>query len=287
MLKKSKRRKPLHMASAKKIVFSMTPRQRAYARYRYRGYDPEQAYRMAGYNGNGNHQAYLRKLENMPKIRSYIQKLFDENVNDSDDGLTVQERRFVEEYLIDFNRHRAIKEAGYPVMYPARMARHLLQRPDIIEAIEKREKERSLRTLITADRILHLLWTWATFDIRRLYDKDGNLKNVHELDSDSARTIRKIKQFAGSQYWNGKKRPKGYTGKVVEFVIEERKSAAELIGKHLEMFTDKIKGTLDARIAGVLVAPGIMDKDSWHKTGNEWREAIPEMIPDERFRDDD
>lgn len=276
---KKKNRKPLVLVSDK-----LTPRQRAYARYRFHGHDPEQSYRMAGYNGDGRHQAYIRKLENKPKIRVFIQKLFDKSLGEYNDGLTSWERRFVDEYLIDFNRHRAVAAAGILTTNPGVMAGSMLRRPHVIEAIEKSEKERSIRTRITADRILQLLWTWANFDVRRLYDEKGNLKNIHELDGDCARAIRKIKQFAGSEYWTKKKKWK--KGKIVEFIIEERKSAAELIGRHLEMFTDRIKGDFDSRIAGVLITRGISSPKEWKDECRNWEKTAPKMIPS-GFKDGD
>ncbi|MDE2229916.1 MAG: terminase small subunit [Alphaproteobacteria bacterium] len=82
--------------------------------------------------------------------------------------MTPRQRRFVDEYLIDLDgRHAAIR-AGYAPSGAKNRAYHLLQTPEIADAIAAAMAERSRRTGITPERVLEELARIAFVDWRRL-----------------------------------------------------------------------------------------------------------------------
>lgn len=68
--------------------------------------------------------------------------------------LTVKQRRFVEEYLVDANATQAAIRAGYSVKTAGQIGDENLKKPHIAAAIEVAEAERAERAKATADDVL-------------------------------------------------------------------------------------------------------------------------------------
>ena len=109
--------------------------------------------------------------------------------------MTPRQRRFVTEYLIDFNGKQAAIRAGYRPKIAAQQAWKLLnRRPNIAQAIKDAMKAQEARTLISADKALEEIARIAFSDVRRLFEtKDGEVK-VKDLaslsDADAAAIAR-------------------------------------------------------------------------------------------------
>jgi phage terminase small subunit len=77
------------------------------------------------------------------------------NVQEVIDNLTVKQRRFVEEYLIDFNGAAAVLRAGYNCKYPNRLASQMLNHPGIKAAIDQVTLERASDSVIKPDYVIN------------------------------------------------------------------------------------------------------------------------------------
>lgn len=97
-------------------------------------------------------QDYKKTRDSMkPKI----QRALDEgNVQEVIDNLTVKQRRFVEEYLIDFNGAAAVLRAGYNTKYPNRLAHEMLFHPGIKAAIDHVTLERASASVLKPDYVI-------------------------------------------------------------------------------------------------------------------------------------
>lgn len=73
------------------------------------------------------------------------------------DNLTFKQRRFVEEYLVDFNGGAAVMRAGYNTKHANRLANEMLQHPGIKAAIDQvtldRAKESALKPEFVINKI--------------------------------------------------------------------------------------------------------------------------------------
>lgn len=83
-------------------------------------------------------------------------------------GLTPKQARFVEEYLVDLNAAAAARRAGYSASRSEAMGYENLTKPDIRNAIEAAQRERSARTGITADRVIAEIAKIAFADPRKV-----------------------------------------------------------------------------------------------------------------------
>lgn len=141
--------------------------------------------------------------------------------------MTKKQQRFVEEYLIDLNATQAAIRAGYKPDNAQQMGSENLSKPVISAAIAKAMAERSKRTGINQDRVIRELARIGFAKITDIIDP-ATAKIRPDAKEDDLACIQSVKI------------------KPNEFGIErevrlcDKKSALELLGKHLGMFTDKI-----------------------------------------------
>ena len=106
--------------------------------------------------------------------------------------MTNAQKRFCDEYLIDLNATRAYKVA-YSRCKKDETANvngsKLLRNTKVQEYISERMKEREKRTEITQDMVIKELAKIAFLDIRKLYTENGQLKNIADMDSETAGAI--------------------------------------------------------------------------------------------------
>lgn len=148
--------------------------------------------------------------------------------------LTPKQQRFVEEYLIDLNATQAAIRAGYSKKTARQIGEENLSKPDIRDAVDKLKRERSGRTLLTADDVLKGIAEIATVDIGQAINEDGTLKPIHEIPEPVRRAISGIdiqEIKAGEQA----------VGTVKRIRFWSKDKAFEMLGRHLELFTDKVK----------------------------------------------
>ncbi|MBU3887630.1 terminase small subunit [Methylosinus sp. KRF6] len=152
------------------------------------------------------------------------------------DGLNARQQRFVEEYLIDLNASAAYQRAGYTARGNAAEvnAAKLLRNTQVAAAIELAMSERSLRTEITADRVLKELSCLSFFDIGDAFNPDGSLKRLYEMREDLRRAIA---GFEVTEIHNEDGVVIGHTKKVK---FADKIGALEKVMRHLGMF-DKDK----------------------------------------------
>lgn len=161
-------------------------------------------------------------------------------------ALTKKQKVFVEEYLIDLNATQAAIRAGYSPDTAEQIGYQLLQKTSVSNEISKAMAERSRRTGINQDRVLQEL------------AKIGFAKITDVVDTETA----KIKPGASDDdlacIQSIKIRPNEW-GTEREVKLCDKKSALELLGRHLGMWNDKldIKG-----VEGVVIVDDIPKPDN-------------------------
>src|SRR5262245_41685739 len=110
--------------------------------------------------------------------------------------LNPNQRRFVEEYLVDLNGKRAAIAAGYSAKNAAQIAWQLLHNGRVARAVREAMAARSKRTQITADRVLREYARIAFADIRNFTSAGAagatNLKSVAALSDDDAAAVAEL-----------------------------------------------------------------------------------------------
>lgn len=140
--------------------------------------------------------------------------------------LTDKQTAFVREYLVDLNATQAAIRAGYSERTASRIGPQLLGKTWVREAIEKAQAKRAQRVEVTQDYVL------------------SNLVEVVERTMQRAPVLdRKGEQVTDEE------------GRAVwTFDAKGANRALELLGKHLGIFTDKIRAEVSGPDGGPMAS---------------------------------
>ncbi len=95
---------------------------------------------------------------------------------------------------------------------------------------------------LTAEYTLRAITNIGHFDPRKLFDEKGNMKEIHELDADTARNIG---GFEFVTLYDGSGDQKHALGQLRKIKLRDSLKALELEGRHQKLFTDKVEHGLD------------------------------------------
>ncbi|MCK9325465.1 MAG: terminase small subunit [Bacteroidales bacterium] len=153
--------------------------------------------------------------------------------------LTEKQKKFVDEYLVDFNATRSYR-AAYPSCKKDTIAgvegHKLLKNPKIVAHLQKRIDARQKRTEITQDRVLREYARLGFFDPRQLFKADGSPRDITELDDDTAAAIAGLEVI---DMWEGKGEDRKFVGYLKKYKLANKIGALDSLGKHLGMFVDR------------------------------------------------
>lgn len=108
-------------------------------------------------------------------------------------GLTPKQSRFISEYVICNDSKIAAVRAGYLPDRADRAGYALKEHKLIKRLINETQREILAQNHMSADGVLRALSYLSDSDSRSLYHPDGKPKQIHELDTATARAIKSIK----------------------------------------------------------------------------------------------
>ena len=170
--------------------------------------------------------------------------------------------RFVEAYLSNGgNATDAALQAGYSAGGAAKQGYRMSKDPAILSMLDIRRANVCQKLEISTERILQERARLSFFDVRKLFDKDGQPVPIHELDDDSAAAIaglEVVEQFEGS----GDDRK--FVGYLKKYKLSDKGASLTALEKHLGMYEkDNAQKSLplsieqiDARLAQLLEKAG-------------------------------
>jgi len=164
--------------------------------------------------------------------------------------LTPKQKKFIDEYLIDLNATQAAIRAGYSQKTAFSIGVENLRKPLIQAELQKAMKRRQERTEITADRVLKEYARIAFSDVRKLYDRYGELLDVPDLDDDTAAALVGLDVVREDSRGD----TVTYTKK---YKMADKLRALEMLGRHLGMFSEK--PTVELPEGGVILIPAVRD----------------------------
>ncbi|MGV8059796.1 MAG: terminase small subunit [Smithellaceae bacterium] len=153
--------------------------------------------------------------------------------------LTIRQKLFVREYLVDLNATRAYLRAGYKVNenIARRNGARLLTNADILEAIHQAIGNQLSKLEITNETVLQEIAKLAfcnMFDYISI-NKDGTaVVDFLKLTREQAAAIQELSFEEGMEAGVGGAKPV----KKVKFKLSDKKGSLELLGKYLKLFSD-------------------------------------------------
>jgi phage terminase small subunit len=144
--------------------------------------------------------------------------------------------RFAHEYMVDLQAGNAARRAGYSERTADQSGYRLLRKPKISGRIAALQAEVTSRLEITVERVLLEAARLAFSDPRRLFDADGNLKPIAELDDDTAAALASFESV---------ERPipggEGKTEVIRKVKTWSKPEAVTLLARHLGLLVDRIE----------------------------------------------
>lgn len=146
-------------------------------------------------------------------------------------GLTLKQENFCRELLKSGSQsgaYIASYNAGGMLKATISNRAYILARtPPIVARLEELRAEIDKKWAASKEKTIKRLMQVQEFDIRGLYNDDGKLIPPHKLSDAAARGI------AGVRY--------DKEGNLLEYKIIDIKGCAELLGRHLRLFADKVE----------------------------------------------
>lgn len=140
--------------------------------------------------------------------------------------LTPKQARFVEEYLTDLNATQAAIRAGYSQRRADALGYENLRKPEIKDAIEAYQRERSARTGVTADRVVQEIARVAfasLSDVMTWGPAGAKVRPNDEITPDSAAAIAEITE----------------TNTGIKVKLHNKVAALEQLAKHVGLYQDR------------------------------------------------
>jgi len=142
--------------------------------------------------------------------------------------------RFCQEYVIHYNPEKAAQKAGFPLWTSASAGTRLLSDPKVRKEIERLQKQISIKLQITQERVLTEYAKLAYSNIKDLYNDDGSLKKISEMDRDTAAIISSLSIGAKKiEDADGNEKIETY---IKDLKIIDKKPALDALAKHLGIF---------------------------------------------------
>lgn len=104
-------------------------------------------------------------------------------------ALKDKQELFCNEYIIDFNATQAAIRAGYSFKTACAIGTENLRKPNILSRIEELKKDVFSAVGITQSKVYRELRRLGLSDIRNMYDDNNVLKNIKDMDDDTAAAI--------------------------------------------------------------------------------------------------
>lgn len=154
-------------------------------------------------------------------------------------SLPMKQQQFVVEYLANgFNGTQAAITAGYAAKSADTQGSRLLANPKIKAVLAERAQKITAKREITAEWVLDSIAKVASFDMRKLYNADGSLKPITELDDETAAGLAGFE--ARESYADG-----FHVANVKKVKHTDRLRALELLGRYLKLFVDRVEHSAD------------------------------------------
>lgn len=160
------------------------------------------------------------------------------------DGLTLKQRMFCHEYLIDLNATQSAIRAGYSENAAGSIGHENLKKPEIQSKIQALMDLRAKRCDITADRVLVELSKLAFSDIRKIFSDTNSLIDPSEYDDDIAAAVQSVEIVVRSSDNDDEH--------VHKIKLADKRPALEALGKNLKLFNERIEHDVSDPLADLL-----------------------------------
>lgn len=164
--------------------------------------------------------------------------------------LNDKQKRFCEEYVIDLNATQASIRAGYSVKTAGSIGNNLLKKIEIQNEINALNRKRSVKTGITADKVIAELGKIAFADIKNYLSFDENGVKFKESNEVDGTLISEVSSNETETVLTGE--TTGINKKVqLKMKLHDKMKALELLGKHFNIYNEKQSDLTDEEMKAI------------------------------------
>lgn len=157
-------------------------------------------------------------------------------------SLNDRQAEFVRQYLVDLNATQAAIRAGYSPKTANRNGPRLLSNAVVAAAVTEAMAKRAEETKLSADSVVQELARLAfanMLDYIRITQDGDPAVDLSRITRDQAAAILEVQV---EDYLDGRGEDAREVRRV-KFKLADKKGALELLGKHLQMFTERVDVT--------------------------------------------
>lgn len=154
-------------------------------------------------------------------------------VNEANAKVTPKQAIFIAEYLVDGNATRAAIAAGFSARSADVTGAKLLKNAKVAKALSLRHARRVDKLEITAERVLGELAKLAFYDPGKLFDENGHLLPITEMDDVTRAAVAALDVETRN----------GLSGRttVCKLKLADKGQNLERLGRYLKLFTDRVE----------------------------------------------
>lgn len=152
--------------------------------------------------------------------------------------LNDKQKKYVAEYLKDYNQRRAAEAAGYHPNYSVR----LMQMPYVLKAISNQQRRNVQEHLVTRDELIRELRNMLLRDPADIFGEDGSISDIRDIPIELRR---QLDSFEVEEKLNKAGR---VVGRKIKAKISNRNQAIDMLMKHLGLYAaeqHEVKHSID------------------------------------------
>jgi phage terminase small subunit len=130
-------------------------------------------------------------------------------------------RRFVQEYVVDFNGTQAAIRAGYAAHAAPTQAAKLLKKAHISACVHALVQPVAEELQLTAHRVMKEVAMVAFFDPIDAFDEDGRMKKIRDMPADVRRNIKAYDRKTGKVFFNSKNEALSLAARITKIVEQD------------------------------------------------------------------
>lgn len=151
-------------------------------------------------------------------------------------GYSDKERLFCYAYLECGQKTQAAIDAGFKENSAQQQATRVYKKCKA--RIDEMLEDMTLKHVVNKDRIIQELALIAFADLKEAFNEDGSLKNYADMPEDVRRTLSAIDV---NELFEGRGEDREQTGFIKKLRTHDKIKALELLGRNLQMFTQKLE----------------------------------------------
>lgn len=150
--------------------------------------------------------------------------------------LNPKQQRFVAEYLVNLNATQAAIKAGYSAKTAESQGSRLLSNAKVAALVAEGQAKRLDKAELTAVRVLEELRRLAFSDLRRLFDEQGNLRQIHELSAEDAACLASIEVVRENAQPGD-----GHMDNIHKIKVYDKTKALDMLAKHFGLLVERVE----------------------------------------------